>query len=439
MTTPSTSSTLDDLKDIFASRRTSLYLLGVVVTTLIGVELCSRVSGLSNTQLLTILEVFVFILLIGWVVLAAHTLSNIDKVGETVLFIFIPSIFMVPIGGMFLQLFAKYHEAAFWLSLAVWTVVGVFRALDEAEAYRSSGFLVGAAAAWSVSGIIISAGTTSFLPYSRSAIEGLNSVHSLLDLRYLLGAIFLGLLIAIASTRAFRAPLPVISDIEAWELEELAEDNWVTWLVRPFISIINIFILLLFVIINYLYKAARITAFYFYAVGRNIAELVIELLRIKRIWISILEVVTIFLALVLGTVFITNACPFILDYARSDAWGIQALDFIFITGFVSLVLLCLGLAFWVIAEYCNDFVEPLIASFAAIISIAFVAGLLLYMLARLDFLYIGGFRVFGPFSALIVLFIVGGVGRVILKSISKKTYGAGAASNVKHDLRVRRR
>ncbi len=430
------SSTLYDLKRILTSRGALLYLLGVAITAAVGIQLCSRNVGLSIHHALITLEIFAYSLFIAWLLLTLiELIESRDRVFD-ILFLTIP---ILSIGGMFLQILAKYHNAAFWLTLVIWTLLGTFVAVEEVQMVgKSDIFLVAIGATWSISGAIISAGTTSLLPYSRSAIGGLRSVHLFLDLRYLLGSIFLVALIAIAGARALRERPPAINDIEALQVGELAEDNVLAWLVRPFTTLINVLLLLVSVALDYLLKAARITVFYFAAIGRHIAEIVVSLVKSREAWIKIGECVVIFLSIVLATVFLRNFCPFLLAYLRSSAWGAQTLNLALIAGFVALILLCVGLALLIFSEYDDVFIEPLVASFATVVSIVFAAGLLIYALAWLDVLVIHGFRVPGPFSILVIVLILSGIAKVIAQSTGGVTSNTDAGPNAKRALRGRR-
>ena len=150
--------------------------------------------------------------------------------------------------------------------------------------------------------------------------------------------------------------------------------------------------------------------FYFTEIGKTIFEIARRIVKERPVIIeSCAKAIVSFILMVIAIIALCWSTPFLIRYLRSSNWRTELAEWP-IAVVVVLVLLCVGGISWIMEA--RD-VEYIVLSFAIVLSVAFVAGLGLYGLARFDLLHLRGFAYPGPFSVAMIVLIAWGVSKSI--------------------------
>lgn len=434
---------LEDLKHRFLSPESAYYLAGVIACTAVGLILCSKRIQPPARIAHTILETFLLALLCVWISLV-WSKDEIKSLPGWGLGVFIA---VAPIASLFSRLpTVGGRNIGFWLGLGLWTAFGVLIVVNELKNKSpAERFIAALGVAWTVSGFIISAGTTKLLPYSIPAIAGMKSVNVFLDVRYILGTIFIGSVCVVSIRQAFQEKAPSGPHLEAWELDESTKEGLLDWIAHPFIILANAALLVLTILLTYLLRTARIVSFYFMEIGRRIGEIFRFLLTERETLKTVIQLISIFTFVVLAVLAAVKSTPYVLLYLQASRWESQVSALALGCMLIGCVSICVGGIFLVI-ESRDGFtsiafeiaIEPVVVAFATLLSVVFVAGLLLFVLSRVDTLQIQGFGVLGLFSCVVSIFVLGGIIKVIYVA-SRKASNPDASPDANRILRGRRR
>jgi hypothetical protein len=404
----STSSALGSLGSIVFTLRFAYYVLGVLASAVMAVYVCSYTIGLAPASARAGLEIFLVALLIVWLSLALAI--NDDSINNLPLFVVAVSLITLPTALLFLRFNSASHPLFFWLTLAAWVLFGIlFFILGEANSgtFSLEFFIATVGVAWAISGTIISLGTLSFLPYASPALRGLGSARLLLDLRYSLGLIFLASILIATMIRAFRTQPPTLPTLAAWKIAEPTAEGIIASAVLPFIGLINVLLLVGCLITDYLLKAVLLVVFYFVEIGSNIVEILRRVFRENPVIVTSAKVIGAFILSVVALLSARASVFYIIPYLQSSNWWSELAELWIVVLSFAIILLCIG----GITRTFIASADCAVVALATLLSVVFVAGLLLYGLARVDFLGIMGFDFPGPFSVAMVALIAAGIAK----------------------------
>jgi len=401
------------------SYETLLYILGILLCSGVGVVVCSDSTGLLHSTVMNILEVFIALTVIFWIAIALDNFES-DIFGSLA----IAAITLFPIAAMFLDTTSDFPKLSFWSSLIIWVIITSIFVSDKAQNVDGwEKFLLIMGCTWSVASTIVFIGRTSWLPFAIVATESLRAVHILLDLRYFIGILFFGALMVTSLTKAFKQTLPEFQSIKPWRIDEPDErEGLFSSLMLPFIIVANAFLLFLNIITDYLWRAIRILFTFFGHIGQQLAILVNKFfLEIDALRVTLKVLATFFLCVFIFKI-VTNCTAPVEAYLRATLWLEQLSSLAIITGWSTVILICMGGIFWLMEI--TDFSKirtPVIFGLAMILSVFLISGAVLYRLSGFENLLINGFGAIGPFSTILLFLIVAGFIKMLMK---KKTQTA---------------
>ena len=263
------------LRIVLFSRRSVLYVVGLLLTALVTFLVSSDAFGIPPLLHVPLIECFSVLAILAWISVA-YWIAGSSDVGLVTLVV---GIGFAAVAAMFLESTSGIRPHAFWPCLVIWTAIAVLSVTDASSGDAWERLLLGLGVAWTVSMALIFAGTTRLLPYAVGPIANLKAVHRLLDVRYLLGILFVVLLLATAAVEAFRARLPRWPSMTPLRIPATEGSELLDLLLAPFVMIVNIALLVFSVVLDMLIKAAKAVAFYFGQVGRQAGALLQRMFR----------------------------------------------------------------------------------------------------------------------------------------------------------------
>ncbi len=292
------------------------------------------------------------------------------------------------------------HQIIFWLGVISWTFVFIMRRNEDDFFFKLS-------AAWSISVVFITLGTSIF-DYSRVPLTILQNIHILLDIRFNLG-IILGVLIFIKSI------IHVLNNKKV-ELKPLFKyiESPHNAKKSPFFDIVyNFFIItsnFIFDLINLFYKLSATSLVYIYFIGGEIYNSISSVLKKS---ISLLLYIFKFTIIIIAFHFAKQTCDPILTYLRENSWILSYNPLIRIITLSFFISSCM-IGFHYIESishsnkkfkrdlpYFNAFISIISKTLPNLIAMNWLAGIILFCLSRLDFLQFKTFKTFGILSTIL--------------------------------------
>lgn len=160
----------------------------------------------------------------------------------------------------------------FWLSILLWSLLAVLGTWGNLPPWRR--FMTVAAALWVVVGVLVTLGLNPWLPYSRSAVYALRSVHQLLEVRLLLTAVFFTSLVGEAFVEAWRNFQPHIPQMPRKHVQGNESDGrwWVKGLLNPFLGALDLMAQATQVVIDVLWRLVATIILFFIEVGTQVGS-----------------------------------------------------------------------------------------------------------------------------------------------------------------------
>jgi hypothetical protein len=386
----------------------------IITGTVVAFLECSEDISWPLPPRTIVLHIYIIAAAIGWYAFASSK-SRQSFFDETLRCYLLCS----PIAAMVLT----QSPVLFWIALGITVIWGVIESLN-ADRFGQSDWekaLLGVYTAWIVASSVITLGSTSFLPYSRSALA-LSDIHLILDARILLTALLFLLLLGDSMVTAFNEGMPDIRALPDIRISEITSgyDPLILSILQPVVVILNVILLVIHKVTNVVWHLIALLAVYLYRTGVNLAGHTIDLLSKTRIWLSILRVIISFSVMVLFTTMVMAFSPDIVEYIRSNTSLFSISAHNFWTFLVAIVLFALTLATIVMLCALRGVRDKGLnqASFggAMILVASWLSGVLMYILSYTQLFKIPGFASIGLYSLLLVLF----VGSVFLFQVAKR-------------------
>jgi hypothetical protein len=318
-----------------------------------------------------------------------------------------------------------FYQINFWLCLICWVLSYVFT-IERTISIKpdSDGnptilkaenpfedFLVALSAAWTIASVFITLGMIVF-DYAKQPITNLNAIHSLLDIRLNL-AIVLGVLIAIKSIVFVLQNKNVQLNQLFKSREQVTKlDEKLNPFLKGFSGFLNIAINLLGGIGNMLFKAFATIVVYLVYIGgeiyNSISSLVIKSVNLLFYLFQLIAVITAFH-------FANKTCLPLLKYLRESSWSVSYLPLIWVVVFSIIIATCMiAIIFFITINYKRDenkferdidqfnkSVARAMETLPYLIAVIWVAGVVLFLIAKIDLLHFTTFKIFGILSAIL--------------------------------------
>ena len=251
----------------------------------------------------------------------------------------------------------KINTILLAFSIVVWTIE-IFRWKTEQEWGEINKFGEFLTTFWLVSGLLITIGLN-FYEYAVYPITLLTNVHSYLDIRLLVSAIFSVYIVSIALKEAFSEDLPDVEHIIAPQitLSKSINDEWISSVVVPFTIVTNILFKIIFAIIDVIWT---ILAYASIIIWRICSIFFISLyeLFLKRSFVEKIAFCLVIVLLLFSSKILTELSYQILMYVNTDSgiWDISivktmALNILFLLGITFLSLACMKFLYKEIASF----------------------------------------------------------------------------------------
>ncbi len=381
---------------------------GVIVSLLC----CSTALSWKPQTCSTILQFFIMIVGAGW-----FAFSYSSSRESFLLDCLIISGISFPVFFMLLTSSAVF----FWMSLLIFTALGVQNAVRKAHSTDQwESLLVGVYAAWVVSGIFVTLGSSSLLPYAESAISASN-ISLFLNVRFVLTALVIAALVGKSMLDAINGPEFNIASLPALSISDDGnKDDVLGAIFSALVLVANTILLVIQKITNLVWQVIALIGVFLFRTGVNLGNLVVDLVTDSGIWFGMIRVVLTFVILIIFNLIIAAEVDRLYTYLRADT-SLFVISFSdFFTLFTAGVIFCATLIMILIQCWLWDIsTTPLVR--AALGGAMFLAGFALsgfviYVLSKIEILHIEGFRSLGVFTLLLIL----AVGLVFIYQLMKR-------------------
>jgi hypothetical protein len=375
-----------------------LGILGAVVDCLV----CWTYLNFSNPSKNVIAEIFVVLLLIGW--LAFSMAGNVESFiarGLTIVVLYSPLIAMTVIE----------ISPLFWATLLAMVGIAVVTVLNEVETEEPWTKVITAIyAAWVVAGVFVTLGSSRLFGYAESA-ENLAEFHFLLDARYLITVILLLAAFGEALFNAFEAGLPKLPPSPKLPRLDDAHlsDSAVGMLMRPLFVFANLFIMIADALVTLVWQLIGYIVTYLYRTGKNLAHQFYALITNTKIVKAVGRVIGTFVVVLIYMWFLKAIAPDIVLYlvrttslfSLSSEILLAMIRLMFLAIFsIGSVLLLTHL--WKAGRSALE--QAAFGGSTIMVGLALSAALM-YLIARTHLIEIVGFESIGILSLLLVLLL----------------------------------
>lgn len=302
---------------------------------------------------------------------------------------------------------------SFLLSLLIVNICAILEIIEKnresLNKFTNSLYLL-----WVVTGIFVTLGNTYYIPYAKPATE-IAHIHYLLDVRYLITIfLFLTLLIK-AIWKAIQQGRPDIPSFPDLTLPDIPREqiSIIATVFRPFVIVINAFLKTFQTILDILWKLAALVLTYLGRFGKNLANQFFDIITSGNIWISIFRVLLTFFLVVAFTYATILTSPHIILYLTSTtsfaslstypqvALALKWMIGFFLLSLFAIIIICL---LWEV----DEFMLKTVFSGSIILVACSLAGAIMYLTARIQYMNVIGFDSLGVFS-LVILIVVASV------------------------------
>jgi hypothetical protein len=376
-----------------------LFILLIVLSSWVVFLICGRVAQSYPIQRTVFTHIYLVTLILGWF---AFVVTNDSEE------FFIAIVALAATAGLVMAMVITLHPVLFWISLALVVAFAIAAVLDNLNSEgRIQQLLASIYTAWLISGFVVTLGKSSYLLYSTPALK-IAHIHYLLDVRYLLSGLALLIFIARALFEAFDEGMPTIPKLPEILLPVSSTQSEID-LLRPFLIVINSILFVIQKSTGAVWQVVATIATYLFRAGRNLAELVLNLILNGKIWSSIIKVIVTFTSVILVakvtqltfpplvTYLATSTSPLTISHQNLINFGFFSLMFMVVLGLI--VGLC---RIWNVSD------APLQrAAFAGTVLMLVwsLTGVAMYALTRFDLLYLYGFRSVGAYTLLMGLIV----------------------------------
>jgi hypothetical protein len=346
---------------------------------------------------------------------------------------------------LFQQADFRFYQINFWLCLVCWVLSYIFRIKRTSNVtYDAEGIaikpkpenvfedlIIALSAAWAIASVFITLGVTIF-DYARQPINSLKEIHSLLDIRFNL-AIALGVLIAIKSI-VFVLQNKKVQLIPLFKPREqvINSDEKLNPFLKGFSGFLNIAINLLGNIGNMLYKVFATIVLYLIYIGGEIYNSTSSLVRES---VNLIFYILQFIAVITAFYFIHKLCNPLLVYLRESSWAISYSPLIMVIIFSIIIAICMiAINFFMTIDYSkkenkferdveqfNKSVARAMETLPYLIAVIWIAGVVLFLIAKIDFLNFSTFKIFGILSAILSSFVFVGFISYLINNFKPQT------------------
>jgi hypothetical protein len=319
-------------------------------------------------------------------------------------------------------------SVSFWLALASWlmlsfVVVEVSDYEDKSVATFSH-WLRQVGAALAVTALYFRLGDLSAWPFAHAPLSQLTSIHALLDLRLVLGGLFVSLSLFRAVAKARHQTLLGVERINFGRLPRLWTDHsWiVAALLDPFVILANVGVFVAESVTNLLWKIIIVTGRFFARSGRELANVFIELAKSSKDVFALLAILMLlFLAVAIGT----TAAPAAVTYVRAGTWAEAGPHLWHLAKCAfGLVLYQFGIVFVfaLLGDDFDAFLQNLLHHVALSLALLAFGGVPLYVAAHFAPGLLKGFQRPGPFSVCVAVVVTAGIVTQLWRRLSSANF-----------------
>ncbi len=315
-----------------------------------------------------------------------------------------------PIGILTILANHQMSEILFWWNLVVWSVVTIKLSLPK-ELFISNWerILLTFSMVWAVTSTMVTIGSWHWFPFSVKATQRLSGLVFFVDIRLLLGILFI---IAATGTAIFHALIqerPILKEMDPWVLPIPDGKSFFLSLVPPIIHVINVLLVVFHAIVELLWKSIQLLVILFGRIGVHLAKLIKKIATQYTTWISTGRSLLTLLLIVISFYLIKITSPSFFFYLSTSIWKEQIIHLAPIIFNVFMILLCV----WVITSMINQaniksVGDAAIMSLGWLLMVYLLGGALVYGFYCLG-LDITGYENIGIFSVILVLLIVLGI------------------------------
>lgn len=396
-----------------------LFVLLVCAGVVTAFVICSDLFDWSVGVKSVILQIYIIVAVFGWFAYSSSMgMSEFQRQLAIVCGVSFPVIGLV----------MTMHMTFFWITLIVFVILGIYSALNKADAKTEwDTFIVSIYAAWIIVGIVVTVGSTRFLPYAESAID-LANIHIFLNIRFVVTALLIIALVGKALVDAFNGPPIKISPLQSITLSSGVDDS-----ASPFSALLKALLVVLDAVLSVIQKLTNgvwyvmaLLAIFIYRTGINLGNHVVDLVKNGGVWIGIFRVVLTYIVIIAFALMTTASSERITSYLNNDTsiFVVSMGDlgtFLLATFLFSIAMgfVVLECVIWKLGE------SPLFRSAfgGAMLLVGYaLSGYVLYLFGKIDTLHIRGFQTMGLYS-LLMLFAVGSVFiyQISKRAVFKKT------------------
>jgi hypothetical protein len=374
-----------------------LFVLLVCTGIITAFVICSGLFSWTIQIKSILLQLYIIAAVFGW--FAFSSSINKERFQKHIV---MACVISFPVIGMITTFYAIF----FWLSLIVFTCLGIISAIDK-SGYKGDEdkFFVAIYSTWIIVGMIVTLGSFSFLPYAESAIAGEN-LSLFLNIRFVITALVLAIFVGKAMKDAFDGPQIKVTPLPDILIPDKEDDNP---MLKPFLTIINAILMVIQKLTNVIWSAIVMLAIFLYRTGINLANRVMDLLENKDIWIGIGRVLLTFAILVLFTLLISTSAESLSGYLSNNTslFTISLGDF-FILLLAGLIF-SIAMSFIVLECWLWELVDTPLnrTAFGGAMFLlgCALAGLIVYVLAKTDTLQLNGFKTLGLYTLFMMVAI----------------------------------
>lgn len=378
----------------------ALYLAAIILTANAGFLVGSDAYGLTTRSSVVVLQLFLWMAGCAYLATLEDRLSKYPDAEDVLAMTGVMLIASAPFARV---VWVTQHDQNPSWSLAAIVVVGLF--LVSMHLTDKATPLEFVAAYWAVVTSLLQMGQTDFLPYAREAVRAMRALHDALDLRIVTTAIFVGILFTRAILEAVERGRPDIDDLPLLHVPP-PDPDWhplLTAVAAPFLYIADAIFRALQVVANLLWKLVATVAVFFYRIGEELITTVIANLLTERLVVAVARTMGTVLLTFVSLMILFGAAPLVPKYIGNTQWLHQVLPLLGILALLFFAAMTITSISWATGEHKTRelwMMTPFVVS--NFVAVVFVAGLVLFILARVDRFQLAAFRGFGVFSALLI-------------------------------------
>lgn len=395
----------------------ALYVAAIILTANAGFLIGSDAYGLTTRSAVVVLQWFLWIAGCAYLATLEDRLSTHPDAEDM----------LVATGGLLIASapFARvvwltqHARSASWSLAAAAVVALVLVSVHLTEKATTLEFV---AAYWAIVTSLLQMGQTDLLPFARDAVRAMRALHNALDLRIVTTAIFVGILFTRSIMEAVERGRPDIDDLPLLHVPP-PDPDWNPLLIAvaaPFLYIADAIFRAVQIVANVLWKIVATIAVFFYRIGEELITTVIANLLTERLVVAV--------ARTMGTVLLTfvtlmtlfGAAPLVPKYIGNSQWLHQVLPLLGVLALLFFAAVTITSISWASGDHRTRelwLMAPFVVS--NFVAVAFVAGLVLFVLARVDRFQLGAFRGLGVFSALLIALMAMAIPAWIVKGSRK--------------------